>query len=228
MEASQHRGYKRKLWPITTIQLMMTNCWKRELERVLGQFEDANQVGDDWMAKCPAHEDSKPTLSISLVEDRILLNCFAGCKTEDVMEAATKRELCGGFAQTTGQGDASPAPVTADVTEACPVTASLSLTTAENEQVESQPQSPFPPPVPISHLAQTVGSKLEWLWHGYIPDRSIVLLTALWKAGKTACCPTCSRRSLSSRPRSWGKRYPAGKGADHHARARRRLDRTDA
>jgi hypothetical protein len=43
----------------------------------------------------------------------------------------------------------------------------------------------FPPPVPISHLATTAGSELEWFWHGYIPERSVVLLTALWKSGKT-------------------------------------------
>jgi hypothetical protein len=43
----------------------------------------------------------------------------------------------------------------------------------------------FPPPVPISHLATTAGAKVEWFWQDFIPERGIVLLTGLWKAGKT-------------------------------------------
>jgi hypothetical protein len=43
----------------------------------------------------------------------------------------------------------------------------------------------FPPPVAISHLATTAGREVEWVWEGYIPRRAIVLLTALWKSGKT-------------------------------------------
>jgi AAA domain-containing protein len=43
----------------------------------------------------------------------------------------------------------------------------------------------FPPPVPISHLATTAAATTEWIWKGYLPERAIVLFTALWKAGKT-------------------------------------------
>jgi hypothetical protein len=43
----------------------------------------------------------------------------------------------------------------------------------------------FPPPVAISHLATTAARQVEWLWEGYVPRRAIVLLTALWKSGKT-------------------------------------------
>ncbi|MFC2083310.1 phage/plasmid primase, P4 family, partial [Candidatus Bipolaricaulota bacterium] len=40
-----------------------------------------------WTALCPAHDDSKPSLSISATGDKILLHCFAGCETEAVVQA---------------------------------------------------------------------------------------------------------------------------------------------
>lgn len=40
------------------------------------------------MAKCPAHEDSSPSLSIATGRDgRVLLNCFGGCALADVLKA---------------------------------------------------------------------------------------------------------------------------------------------
>lgn len=43
---------------------------------------------DDWMARCPAHKDNSPSLHITVAENKILLNCFAGCTTDSVLEAA--------------------------------------------------------------------------------------------------------------------------------------------
>ena len=41
-----------------------------------------------YMAQCPAHEDSKASLSVSEGDDgRALLNCFAGCETSDIVAA---------------------------------------------------------------------------------------------------------------------------------------------
>lgn len=41
-----------------------------------------------WMSKCPAHDDSSPSLAITYVEDgRILIHCFAGCEAGDVLTA---------------------------------------------------------------------------------------------------------------------------------------------
>jgi len=42
-----------------------------------------------WIARCPAHDDRHPSLSIRELEDgRVLLHCWAGCATEDVLCAA--------------------------------------------------------------------------------------------------------------------------------------------
>lgn len=41
-----------------------------------------------WVAKCPAHSDRSPSLSIRLEQDgRVLLYCFAQCDTGDVLAA---------------------------------------------------------------------------------------------------------------------------------------------
>jgi hypothetical protein len=41
-----------------------------------------------WMARCPAHEDKSPSLSIRELEDeRILIYCHAGCSAPDVLVA---------------------------------------------------------------------------------------------------------------------------------------------
>lgn len=58
-------------------------------EEILMLLEGVRQVGPRrWMARCPAHEDRNPSLSITEGKDgRVLLHCFAGCRTEDVLQA---------------------------------------------------------------------------------------------------------------------------------------------
>jgi hypothetical protein len=40
-----------------------------------------------WIARCPAHKDKTPSLSISFRDESIALYCHAGCSTEDVLDA---------------------------------------------------------------------------------------------------------------------------------------------
>lgn len=41
-----------------------------------------------WIACCPAHADKAPSLAIRELEDgRMLIRCFAGCPTSDVLAA---------------------------------------------------------------------------------------------------------------------------------------------
>lgn len=43
---------------------------------------------DGWQARCPAHEDARPSLAVSSGADgRILLHCHAGCETSAVLAA---------------------------------------------------------------------------------------------------------------------------------------------
>jgi hypothetical protein len=60
------------------------------VELVLSKLPDAKPSpnGRDWQARCPAHDDRNPSLSIAEGEDgRALLRCHAGCATEAVVAA---------------------------------------------------------------------------------------------------------------------------------------------
>ena len=50
--------------------------------------------GDGWVARCPAHSDRRPSLSICHGADgRLLLHCFAGCSWAAIREALRARSL---------------------------------------------------------------------------------------------------------------------------------------
>src|SRR5436190_144276 len=52
-------------------------------------FHDLKRAGAGWLARCPAHEDRKASLSIGVGEaGRILLKCHAGCDLDDILAAA--------------------------------------------------------------------------------------------------------------------------------------------
>jgi hypothetical protein len=59
------------------------------VSKVLDRVAGVKSIGKGrWMAKCPAHEDAGPSLSIREMEDgRVLLNDFGGCATSDVIAA---------------------------------------------------------------------------------------------------------------------------------------------
>src|SRR5262245_5479119 len=61
-----------------------------KLQTVLASFEGVTQTSaSSWKAFCPAHSDeSDPSLQISIVTGKILLHCFAGCRTKDVLDVA--------------------------------------------------------------------------------------------------------------------------------------------
>ena len=58
-------------------------------EKLLAQIDGVRATGQDrWVAKCPAHEDRTPSLAIREVDECLLIYCFAGCSTYDVISAA--------------------------------------------------------------------------------------------------------------------------------------------
>jgi hypothetical protein len=66
------------------------------LDRVLGLLQQPRRAGDGWVARCPAHEDRHPSLSVGEgAEGRVLLNCHAGCALDAILAALqlTERDL---------------------------------------------------------------------------------------------------------------------------------------
>lgn len=58
-------------------------------ENLIARLEGAKRTGADrWIARCPAHDDKSPSLSIREVDDgRILIKCFAECSTYEIVSA---------------------------------------------------------------------------------------------------------------------------------------------
>jgi hypothetical protein len=57
-------------------------------DRLVDQLDGVvRNNGTTAMARCPAHEDRSPSLSLRRIEGSVLLHCFAGCDNRDVVAA---------------------------------------------------------------------------------------------------------------------------------------------
>ncbi len=66
-------------------------------EVVLPRLEGVRQSGGNFSARCPAHDDRNPSLSISVGKTQpVVLHCQAGCPADDVLAAIglTPADLC--------------------------------------------------------------------------------------------------------------------------------------
>lgn len=61
----------------------------RSIDDLLTRFEGVRHSGSNgsYQAKCPAHDDHRASLSITVKDSKILISCHAGCATEDVVAA---------------------------------------------------------------------------------------------------------------------------------------------
>ena len=59
------------------------------LDLVLSRLEGVRKSSvKQFTARCPAHKDKHPSLSVSEGRDgRVLLHCFAGCTFDDIIAA---------------------------------------------------------------------------------------------------------------------------------------------
>lgn len=63
-----------------------------QAEVLLSRLEGVRAAGPDrWAAKCPAHDDSSPSLSIRQGNGRVLFHCHAQCSPDAVIEAVGLR-----------------------------------------------------------------------------------------------------------------------------------------
>lgn len=56
-------------------------------DNLLSKLEGVKRIGvDRWLAKCPAHDDKRPSLSVREIDgDRVLVKCWTGCAAGDVL-----------------------------------------------------------------------------------------------------------------------------------------------
>lgn len=60
----------------------------RFIERLKERGCDPKCNGQSWQARCPAHDDDRPSLSVKAGDDgKVLFRCHAGCGFADVLEA---------------------------------------------------------------------------------------------------------------------------------------------
>ena len=58
------------------------------IESFLNLLENVKQTRRGWQARCPAHADRSPSLTIQDGEEgRILVHCFAGCTPKEICSA---------------------------------------------------------------------------------------------------------------------------------------------
>jgi len=58
------------------------------IELVLSKLPKPKRSGRGWVARCPAHNDKRPSLSLSEGQDgRALVHCHAGCSVESIVAA---------------------------------------------------------------------------------------------------------------------------------------------
>jgi hypothetical protein len=58
------------------------------VDSILSKLLDARPNGSGWMARCPAHDDGRASLSVAVGDDgRALVHCHAGCTPEAIVSA---------------------------------------------------------------------------------------------------------------------------------------------
>lgn len=58
------------------------------LDRLLSKLDKVKKIGNDrYKAICPAHDDKTPSLAIKYADEKLLLHCFGGCDTADVLSS---------------------------------------------------------------------------------------------------------------------------------------------
>src|SRR4030095_13884447 len=58
------------------------------LHAFLRHLSSAKKTGDQWLARCPAHDDRTASLAVREGDDgRVLVHCHAGCATDAVLAA---------------------------------------------------------------------------------------------------------------------------------------------
>jgi hypothetical protein len=58
------------------------------IQNIIGRLDKLKKTSKGYQARCPAHDDNGPSLSLREADNgRVLLHCHAGCSAESVVAA---------------------------------------------------------------------------------------------------------------------------------------------
>lgn len=80
---------------VTSVQHLIQSTLPKD-SVILARLNGVRRCGSGWSARCPAHDDRSPSLSIGIgASGRILIYCHAGCTYAEIMQAlgATTNDL---------------------------------------------------------------------------------------------------------------------------------------
>jgi len=59
------------------------------IPEILSRFSKVYKSGEgEYQCLCPSHDDSTASLGLKFKEDKMILNCFAGCSMESILQAS--------------------------------------------------------------------------------------------------------------------------------------------
>jgi hypothetical protein len=92
---------------VLTLSRRRHNMKAETIARALG----GRKASGGWMARCPAHDDQNPSLSIRDVDGNVLVRCHAGCEQAHVIAALRRRGLWAENRSRSGSSTARRKPV---------------------------------------------------------------------------------------------------------------------
>lgn len=57
------------------------------LDNLLSRLTKVKGRAGNFVACCPAHEDSSPSLAVKEQDGKIIMHCFAGCSVQSIVES---------------------------------------------------------------------------------------------------------------------------------------------
>ena len=58
-----------------------------DIHDFLDQLDKVKKHGKAWIARCPAHEDGRPSMRVAMGDKGILITCYAGCSYHEITAA---------------------------------------------------------------------------------------------------------------------------------------------
>lgn len=159
---------------------------------------DATPAGEgEWKARCPAHEDRTPSLTITRGTDvPVVLHCHAGCDAADVAAKAgfSMADLTRGVGDERFEGDVAEEMHRRRV-----------RVEATRREAATQPRPAFPDRTLTDVLADPP-PQVEWTVEGLLPYGGNGLVVAPMKAGKTTMAMNFVKAMVDGKP--FLDRYP--------------------